>query len=461
MVTRKNTFNGLMYKNDPTVFMWDVFNEPRCPACPSTSPMNSWLQQMTGCLRTAAPNQLIAAGTEGFFMDSPHVPYNPGAGTSCEGEDWYAISQMSGVDVTTAHIYDRQMEHIPPTWEACDSSCYFSFFPQYVQQHVSLASSMGKPFIIEEFNVILPTYSTAQRTAFFQLAYQQLLASRQAGSSLMGMMFWDAALGFQPDDGYNVYLDVSLTKRSLRQDSSSSSSGRASIVLNDSSSYGPFRRTAQREVCAEAAAAVWLPAWSLSSVNEQSYLDSTSGLMVQQVIQQTSNQLKSAQHRHLLLETKDAAEESMTPTSATFGPLRMEDGDTGVPSSPAALLKNPQTQGNSKQIWKLRGESRIGQSRSTGHVMTGTVNQLVAGPAAADSKSGSGFADSGAMLDTMGSVTLIPNDYRIHSYKEFSGDHKPEQDSQDALLVGPEEDLVFGSVNNKVQTQYLNNDQPA
>ncbi len=111
--------------------MWDVFNEPRCPGCLSASQQAShlaWLQEMGAHLHSQAPRQLVAAGTEGemrcvdgwvchfcsllflhtfycnlnmirldrllckhiagYFMDAANIGWNPGAGASCEGEDW-------------------------------------------------------------------------------------------------------------------------------------------------------------------------------------------------------------------------------------------------------------------------------------------------------------------------------------------------------------------------------------
>ena len=30
VVTRVNSMNGIAYKNDPTIFAWELINEPRC-----------------------------------------------------------------------------------------------------------------------------------------------------------------------------------------------------------------------------------------------------------------------------------------------------------------------------------------------------------------------------------------------------------------------------------------------
>lgn len=32
VLNRVNTFNNITYKDDPTIFAWELMNEPRCPS---------------------------------------------------------------------------------------------------------------------------------------------------------------------------------------------------------------------------------------------------------------------------------------------------------------------------------------------------------------------------------------------------------------------------------------------
>ena len=38
MVSRRNSINGRLYRDDPTIFAWDLMNEPRCDCFPDEIP---------------------------------------------------------------------------------------------------------------------------------------------------------------------------------------------------------------------------------------------------------------------------------------------------------------------------------------------------------------------------------------------------------------------------------------
>lgn len=52
---RANTINGKQYNEDPTIMLWDVFNEPRCPGEKSLYSQGSSCSELRSC-------ELIAAG---------------------------------------------------------------------------------------------------------------------------------------------------------------------------------------------------------------------------------------------------------------------------------------------------------------------------------------------------------------------------------------------------------------
>ena len=58
VVTRRNTFNGLLYRDDPTIFAWNLINEQRCTFCESET--NEWIKTMSAYLKTVDPNHMVS-----------------------------------------------------------------------------------------------------------------------------------------------------------------------------------------------------------------------------------------------------------------------------------------------------------------------------------------------------------------------------------------------------------------
>ncbi|PNW86843.1 hypothetical protein CHLRE_02g098000v5 [Chlamydomonas reinhardtii] len=319
---RNNTYNARRYKDDPTIMMYDAMNEPRCPGCVDTSSqaqVRGFLAEMTSHLRAVAPSQLVALGTEGYFLNS-YEEWNSGAGVRCEGEDWAALAGTSSIDVTVVHAYERQMESVPPKWYQCDFDCYANFLIQYLSVHQRIAAGAKKPLIMEEYGLILPQYTADQRVQLFQLVADNLRWMKSTGGAMAGVMFWNAAVGNVWDDGYNVYLDGPVVKPvpvpaptpPPQPPSGVTPAGpvptpapappapapppepsRAPIVAN-TETLTDFLRGPQRAACAEAAAKWWLPIWTNSwayTVDTTALAKRTATYTVLSVLRDTSNAL--------------------------------------------------------------------------------------------------------------------------------------------------------------------------
>ncbi|GLC47584.1 hypothetical protein PLESTB_000004000 [Pleodorina starrii] len=288
IVWRTNTFNGRRYRDDDAIMMWDAMNEPRCPGCMSAAEQASqqgFLGAVAQHVRDNAPKQLVALGTEGYLLNS-YESYNPGAGARCEGEDWATLSKFDSIDATVVHVYERQMESVPPKWNKCDFDCFCNYMIQYLSIHQRITADVGKPLIMEEYGLILPQYTIEQRVILFQLVADNLEWMKKTNGPMMGVMFWNAAIGNVWDDGYNVYLDAPIYKPkpsppvataapkptsapgggSTPSPTSAPSTAqpepeRAAIVAN-TETLTDFLRGPQRAACAEDAAAWWLPVWT-------------------------------------------------------------------------------------------------------------------------------------------------------------------------------------------------------
>ena len=73
------------YKNSPTIFAWELANEPRCKGC-STDVIYNWAKDVSKYIKSLDSNHMVTLGDEGFGLpggdSSTSYPY----GTSEGGE---------------------------------------------------------------------------------------------------------------------------------------------------------------------------------------------------------------------------------------------------------------------------------------------------------------------------------------------------------------------------------------
>jgi len=146
ILNRVNTITGVRYRDDPTIMMWELGNEPRCKgsgiypqsaAC-TTATVTGWAGEMSAYLKSLDPHHLVGVGDEGFFCDGPDAPdWIDNCG---EGVDSIALSSLPAVDVMSYHLYPDSWGNRTAAWA-----------DGYITRHNTAARQIGKPAMLGEF----------------------------------------------------------------------------------------------------------------------------------------------------------------------------------------------------------------------------------------------------------------------------------------------------------------------
>ncbi|KAK6260445.1 Glycoside hydrolase [Theobroma cacao] len=210
VLTRINTITGVAYKDDPTIFAWELMNEPRCPSDPSGANLQNWLKEMAAHVKSIDNHHLLEIGLEGFYGESmpEKKQYNPNS--SPIGTDFISNNQIPDVDFATIHLYPEQW--LPSTNSSEEAQ--LAFVDKWIQAHILDCNSLlRKPLLIGEFgkSFKLPGYSLEKRNYYFQKIYGAIYNSARSGGSCAGGLFWQLfSLGMDNmGDGYQVVLEQS------------------------------------------------------------------------------------------------------------------------------------------------------------------------------------------------------------------------------------------------------------
>jgi mannan endo-1,4-beta-mannosidase len=145
VVTRTNSVNGKKYSEDPSVFAWELANEPRCVGGSSfdvkvgwdKSTITDWAREMSGYIKSLDENHLVSVGDEGFLDGGgDHWTYKAN-----DGVDHAALTALPNIDFGTFHLY-------PEDWGTPEG-----FGEQWIVDHLKVARELGKPTILEEYGM--------------------------------------------------------------------------------------------------------------------------------------------------------------------------------------------------------------------------------------------------------------------------------------------------------------------
>jgi mannan endo-1,4-beta-mannosidase len=152
-VTRTNYYTGVPYSEDPTVFSWELMNEPRYQDAGENSTgttLRKWTDEMGAFIKNLDPKHMVSAGIEGH-----ESKYGFGGD---EGNPFVYIQQSPYIDFCTAHPYPDE------SWANLTSAQAAALVNAWIDDAHNV---VGKPFVLEEFN----THSNKEEywTAMFKV----------------------------------------------------------------------------------------------------------------------------------------------------------------------------------------------------------------------------------------------------------------------------------------------------
>jgi mannan endo-1,4-beta-mannosidase len=189
LVRRKNTIDGMLYRDDPIIFAWELANEPRTrnfrsydsPDGWDLTTITNWADEMSRYIHSLDPNHMVAVGDEGQFAQGKKGEFYLGK----DGVDHKALLAVKGVDFGTFHLY-------PEPWNTGIGWSY-----DWIKDHIAAAYAAKKPTVLEEYGLAIkrdpgkgrdpgkPSHGEDRRLQTYRQWNELLLQEGAAGS-----MFW-------------------------------------------------------------------------------------------------------------------------------------------------------------------------------------------------------------------------------------------------------------------------------
>ncbi len=185
-IFHRNTMNGLLYRDDPTIFGWDIIGEPAC--YPKTTflsflQIRAWLEETASYMKALDPNHLVGVSSTGAidYEDRHDWP-------------WYEVFDVPSLDFI-------QIEENAASVDSPEDYSIDEWTPKFI--------SLGKPLINI---VVMPIYSTSDSTCTdldWQARFIRAFALRnfEAGVAGIPVSSWASDLApWLPD------FDICITK---------------------------------------------------------------------------------------------------------------------------------------------------------------------------------------------------------------------------------------------------------
>lgn len=207
VVTRTNTVTGTPYKDDPTIFSWQIGNEPRCfssdPQVQQAFVDFMWTS--ASLIKSLDPNHMVSSGSEGSW--------------GCENDmDLFEkIHSCPDIDYMNIHIWPYNWSWVRENTLTTNLGQAIANTDEYIDAHLAVAEKYGKPVVLEEFGFPRDGFQFAQgtpttaRDAYYRHVFGRIVESAADNGLFAGVNFWgwgglagqsETNLYWQPGDDY-------------------------------------------------------------------------------------------------------------------------------------------------------------------------------------------------------------------------------------------------------------------
>ena len=202
MLTRVNAATGVAYRDDPTIFAWELINEPRVQGDASGDVLQAWIEDVAAHAKSLDRKHLLTVGSEGFYngiTDPTRAAlHNPTAGAEQLGGDYTRNFFAPALDFACVHMW-------VDLWLSCDEACKLAFADTWIVGHLNASrAAFDKPVLLEEFGKWKPLHV---RDDFFRRALEASMPpTSPVASHAAGSMFWHIDPTDYPynEDGFSV-----------------------------------------------------------------------------------------------------------------------------------------------------------------------------------------------------------------------------------------------------------------
>ncbi len=175
LATRRNSVTGILYRDDPTIFGWELMNEAQA-LTGRWSERRAWIAEMSTYLRSLDPHHVISPGTWGFR-------------SAAERREWLIDHQLPNVDYCDVHNYPKD-----DTDSFVDSP---TALREFIDNRAAAAFSIKKPLVMGEFGINADGFN-----GFSQADWYRAYLEGSVRSGAAGAMFW--ILTPDPQRGYGI-----------------------------------------------------------------------------------------------------------------------------------------------------------------------------------------------------------------------------------------------------------------